>query len=211
MGDTITEVDVNLFTTLARFDAVYHNHFKCNRHKLTELPVLWAYARDLFQTPGFGDTIDFSQIKQHYYLVHTGINPDPDRARRAESHRLDDPALPRTTGRPTVRGRYPTGTDGLRRGRTGRERGAGRLKRVTVGLLAVALVAGLGGWRIWLSRTGSEPAPTEPPAGHASGVPSRPADAERLTVRYVYDGDTLQLQAATPGRNVTTRGRSGSA
>jgi putative glutathione S-transferase len=75
MGDTITELDVRLFTTLARFDAVYHGHFKCNRAKLTELPVLWAYARDLFQTPGFGDTIDFVQIKQHYYLVHTDINP----------------------------------------------------------------------------------------------------------------------------------------
>ena len=76
MGDTITEVDVRLFTTLARFDAVYHGHFKCNRHQLTGLPVLWAYARDLFQTPGFGDTINFSQIKQHYYLVHTDINPN---------------------------------------------------------------------------------------------------------------------------------------
>ena len=75
VGDTITEVDVRLFTTLARFDAVYHGHFKCNRHKLTELPVLWAYARDLFQTPGFGDTTDFVQIKQHYYEVHRDINP----------------------------------------------------------------------------------------------------------------------------------------
>lgn len=75
VGDTITEADVRLFTTLARFDAVYHGHFKCNRNKLTEMPVLWAYARDLFQTPGFGDTIDFEQIKQHYYLVHTDINP----------------------------------------------------------------------------------------------------------------------------------------
>ena len=75
VGDTITEADVRLFTTLARFDAVYHGHFKCNRHKLTELPVLWAYARDLFQTPGFGDTIDFVQIKQHYYCVHTDVNP----------------------------------------------------------------------------------------------------------------------------------------
>jgi putative glutathione S-transferase len=53
----------------------YHGHFKCNRHKLTEMPVLWAYARDLFQTPGFGDTIDFTQIKQHYYGVHKEINP----------------------------------------------------------------------------------------------------------------------------------------
>ena len=74
-GDTITEADVRLFTTLARFDTVYHNHFKCNRNKLSELPVLWAYARDLFQTPGFGDTTDFVQIKQHYYIVHTELNP----------------------------------------------------------------------------------------------------------------------------------------
>ncbi|WP_332662976.1 glutathione S-transferase family protein [Aeromicrobium sp.] len=75
MGETITEADVRLFTTLARFDAVYHGHFKCNRQKLSELPVLWAYARDLFQTPGFGETIDFGQIKRHYYVVHSDINP----------------------------------------------------------------------------------------------------------------------------------------
>jgi len=75
VGDTITEADIRLFTTLARFDAVYHGHFKCNRNKLTEMPVLWAYARDLFQTPGFGDTIDFDQIKAHYYVVHSDINP----------------------------------------------------------------------------------------------------------------------------------------
>jgi putative glutathione S-transferase len=75
VGDTITEADVRLFTTLARFDAVYHGHFKCNRNKLSEMPVLWAYARDLFQTPGFGDTIDFDQIKAHYYVTHVDINP----------------------------------------------------------------------------------------------------------------------------------------
>ncbi len=75
MGARITEADVRLFTTLARFDAVYHNHFKCNRNKLSEMPALWGYARDLFQTPGFGETIDFEQIKAHYYLVHTDINP----------------------------------------------------------------------------------------------------------------------------------------
>jgi putative glutathione S-transferase len=75
VGDAITEADVRLFTTLARFDAVYHGHFKCNRNKLTEMPVLWAYARDLFQTPGFGDTIDFDHIKRHYYCVHEDINP----------------------------------------------------------------------------------------------------------------------------------------
>jgi putative glutathione S-transferase len=75
VGDTITEADVRLFTTLARFDAVYHGHFKCNRSKLSEMPTLWAYARDLFQTPGFGDTIDFDHIKRHYYCVHDDINP----------------------------------------------------------------------------------------------------------------------------------------
>ena len=75
VGDTITEADIRLWTTLVRFDAVYHGHFKCNRQKLAEMPVLWAYARDLFQTPGFGDTIDFDQIKQHYYGVHAEINP----------------------------------------------------------------------------------------------------------------------------------------
>ena len=75
VGDTITEADIRLWPTLARFDAVYHGHFKCNRNKLTEMPVLWAYARDLFQTPGFGDTIDFVQTKQHYYEVHVMLNP----------------------------------------------------------------------------------------------------------------------------------------
>src|SRR5690606_24690942 len=58
VGDSITVADIALFVTLVRFDAVYHGHFKCNRNKLTEMPVLWAYARDLFQTPGIGDTVD---------------------------------------------------------------------------------------------------------------------------------------------------------
>ncbi len=75
VGNTITEADVRLFTTLARFDPVYHSHFKANRSKLVEFPALWAYARDLFQTPGFGDTTDFVQIKQHYYIVQTDVNP----------------------------------------------------------------------------------------------------------------------------------------
>jgi putative glutathione S-transferase len=86
VGDTITEADLRLFTTLVRFDAVYHGLFKCNRSKLAELPALWAYARDLFQTPGFGDTTDFDHIKRHYYQVHTNLNPSrivpvgPDRS-----------------------------------------------------------------------------------------------------------------------------------
>jgi putative glutathione S-transferase len=75
VGDTITEADVRLFTTLARFDTVYYSHFKCNRSTLSEMPVLWAYARDLFQTPGFGDMTDFEHIKRHYYVVQADINP----------------------------------------------------------------------------------------------------------------------------------------
>ncbi|HET8559135.1 MAG TPA: glutathione S-transferase C-terminal domain-containing protein [Marmoricola sp.] len=96
MGGTITEADVRLFTTLARFDAVYHGHFKCNRNKLTEMPALWAYARDLFQTPGFGDTIDFVQVRQHYYCVHTDINPTrivpkgPDLSPWLTAHRREE-------------------------------------------------------------------------------------------------------------------------
>ncbi|WP_120003979.1 glutathione S-transferase family protein [Nesterenkonia muleiensis] len=75
MGEHVTEADVRLFTTLVRFDPVYHGHFKCNRQRLAEFPHLWAYARDLFQTPGFGDTVDFDQIKEHYYVVHEDVNP----------------------------------------------------------------------------------------------------------------------------------------
>ncbi|MEJ2870590.1 glutathione S-transferase C-terminal domain-containing protein [Actinomycetospora sp. OC33-EN08] len=75
VGDHITEADIRLFTTLARFDAVYQGHFKCNRQKLAEFGALWAYARDLYQTPGFGDTVDFDHIKRHYHQVQTTINP----------------------------------------------------------------------------------------------------------------------------------------
>ncbi|WP_432992866.1 glutathione S-transferase family protein [Dactylosporangium sp. CA-233914] len=95
MGGTITEADVRLFTTLVRFDAVYHGHFKCNRSKLTEMPVLWAYARDLFQTPGFGDTVNFEHIKRHYYVVHRDINPSgivpagPDPSAWSQPHGRD--------------------------------------------------------------------------------------------------------------------------
>lgn len=75
LGDTIREADVRLFTTLVRFDAVYHGHFKANRNKITEDAVLWAYARDLFHQPGFGETVDFDHIKRHYYITHDSINP----------------------------------------------------------------------------------------------------------------------------------------
>ena len=75
VGTRLTEADIRLFTTLVRFDAVYHNHFRCNRSKISELPVLRSYARDLFQTPGIGDTVDFDQIKRHYYGTHDQLNP----------------------------------------------------------------------------------------------------------------------------------------
>lgn len=67
-GDYITDSDVRLYVTLARFDAAYYNGFRVNRNRLVEFPHLWAYARDLYQTPGFGDTTDFLSIKKHYHL-----------------------------------------------------------------------------------------------------------------------------------------------
>src|SRR3546814_5958685 len=97
VGDTITEADVRLFTTLARFDAVYHGHFKCNRQKLSEMPVLWAYTRDLFTTPGFGDTIDFDHIKRHYYVVHKDVNPTQIVPVRSEEHTSELQSLMRTS------------------------------------------------------------------------------------------------------------------
>ena len=122
VGDTITEADVRLFTTLARFDPVYHGHFKCNRQKLTEMPVLWAYARDLFQTPGFGDTIDFDHIKKHYYMVHVDINPTQIVPSGPGPGQLADPARTRSPRRPTVRRRDPARTAVGRRSRAGSAR-----------------------------------------------------------------------------------------
>ncbi|MFQ5553943.1 MAG: glutathione S-transferase family protein [Acidimicrobiia bacterium] len=75
VGDTMTEADVRLFTTLVRFDAVYHGHFKCNLRRIVDYPNLWGYARDLYGRPGFGDTTDFDHIKRHYYATHGRINP----------------------------------------------------------------------------------------------------------------------------------------
>lgn len=76
LGTTLTEPDVRLWTVLVRFDAVYHCHFKCNRRTLAGgYPALWAYARDLYATPGFGDTVDMASIVEHYHRQHTAINP----------------------------------------------------------------------------------------------------------------------------------------
>ncbi len=75
VGAQLTEADIRLFTTLVRFDAVYFGHFKCNLRRLVDYPHLWGYARDLYQRPGFGETVDFDQIKRHYYMTHDQINP----------------------------------------------------------------------------------------------------------------------------------------
>src|SRR5699024_12625907 len=72
---SLTEADVRLFPTLIRCDPVYYGHFEANRQPLSTMPNLWNYTKALCQTPGFGDTIDFEQIKEHYYWVHTDINP----------------------------------------------------------------------------------------------------------------------------------------
>ena len=74
-GDALTEADIRLFTTLVRFDAVYHGHFKCNLRRIVDYRHLWAYTRDIFQMPGIADTVDLGHIKRHYYMSHLRINP----------------------------------------------------------------------------------------------------------------------------------------
>jgi glutathionyl-hydroquinone reductase len=74
-GDTLTEADWRLFTTLLRFDPVYHGHFKCNLRRVVDYPALWNYTRRLYQHPGVRETVDFDHIKRHYYRSHTRINP----------------------------------------------------------------------------------------------------------------------------------------
>jgi len=74
-GNRLTEADWRLFTTLVRFDPVYHGHFKCNRQRLVDYPNLWAYTRELFQVPGIAETVNMDHIKLHYYGSHKDINP----------------------------------------------------------------------------------------------------------------------------------------
>lgn len=75
LGDTITEADWRLFTTLVRFDAAYVGHFKCNVRRIADYPNLWGYLRDLYQVPGIADTVSIDNIKAHYYGSHETINP----------------------------------------------------------------------------------------------------------------------------------------
>jgi len=75
VGQRITEADWRLFTTLVRFDPVYHGHFKCNRQRLIDYPNLLAYTRELYQVPGIAETVNMEHIKLHYYGSHKQINP----------------------------------------------------------------------------------------------------------------------------------------
>lgn len=75
LGNRATEADWRLFTTLVRFDLVYHTHFKCNRRWLREYPNLWAYTRELLQWPGVAATVRFDHIVRHYHWSHDTINP----------------------------------------------------------------------------------------------------------------------------------------
>ncbi|GLK89689.1 glutathione S-transferase family protein [Pseudomonas turukhanskensis] len=74
-GQQITEADWRLFTTLIRFDAVYHGHFKCNLKRIEDYPNLSNWLRELYQWPGVAQTVDFEHIKHHYYASHLTINP----------------------------------------------------------------------------------------------------------------------------------------
>ena len=74
-GDRLTEADICMFTTLLRFDAVYHGHFKCNLRRIVDYPNLWNYVKDLYQYPGVAQTCNLDHIKRHYYGSHTQINP----------------------------------------------------------------------------------------------------------------------------------------
>jgi len=75
LGDRVTEADWRLFPTLARFDSVYHFHFKCNRKRLIDYKNLWAYTRDLYQTFGISKTVHLNHAIRHYYYSHASINP----------------------------------------------------------------------------------------------------------------------------------------
>jgi putative glutathione S-transferase len=74
-GERLTEADVRLWVTLARFDSVYYSHFKVNLRRLTDYPNLWAYARDLYSLPAFRETTNFDHIKRHYFGTHPLLNP----------------------------------------------------------------------------------------------------------------------------------------
>jgi putative glutathione S-transferase len=74
-GDQLTEADICMFTTLVRFDQVYHTHFMCNKRLVQQYDTLWPYLRDLYQTPGVAETVNMDHIKEHYYTTHPDVTP----------------------------------------------------------------------------------------------------------------------------------------
>jgi glutathionyl-hydroquinone reductase len=74
-GDRLTEADIRLFTTLVRFDTVYHGHFKCNLRCVVDYPALWRFTRDVYNLPNIAETVNLDHIRRHYYESHTTINP----------------------------------------------------------------------------------------------------------------------------------------
>ena len=107
VGEHVTMADVYLFPTLVRFDPVYVGHFKASRNRIAQMPNLWNYLKELFAIPGFGDTTDFQEIKEHYYFTHSEVNPTrivpvgPDMSQIAQPHDRDrfggSPFAPGTT------------------------------------------------------------------------------------------------------------------
>ena len=93
LGDRMVETDIRLFVTLIRFDAVYHGHFKCNLRRIVDYPNLFGYMKDMYQSDGIEDTVNFDHIKRHYYMTHHDINPTrivplgPDQDLRSPHHR----------------------------------------------------------------------------------------------------------------------------
>ena len=95
-GDRLTEADICMFTTLVRFDEVYHTHFMCNRQFIHQYDNLWPYLRDIYQTPGVADTVNMNHIKEHYYTTHPDVTPtriiaagpDPDFEAQHDRDRL---------------------------------------------------------------------------------------------------------------------------
>jgi len=74
-GEQLTEADIRLFTTMVRFDAVYHGHFKCNLKRIADYPALWRFTRDVYNLANVAETVNFEHIKRHYYESQTTINP----------------------------------------------------------------------------------------------------------------------------------------
>ena len=74
-GDRLTEADVAMYTTLVRFDEVYHTHFRCNRRRVSDYPNLRGYTRELYQLPGVAETVNMDHIREHYYTTHPEVTP----------------------------------------------------------------------------------------------------------------------------------------